>query len=159
MLEQLLIRLGNLAIGSLITFRPVMGLIMLLNMLRDRRESYLSFVVYKQLNSPDLRGLITFKTGCALFSWHSTVKVDMRGCSNEQIWDAIKRLSHSLPLYVRLIIHSTSEGQFESTFKIVRSPLSSVDKISTPPADVKSPYSERLHHSPWALIDSLNVLR
>jgi len=158
MLEQLLIRLGKLAIGSLITFGPLAVLIMLLN-LRDRRESYLSFVVYKQLNSPDLRGLITFKTRCALFSRHSMVKVDMRGCSNEQIWDAIKRLSHSLPLYVRLIVHSTSEGQFESKFTIVRSLLSSVDKVSTPPADVKSPYSERFHHSPWALIESLNFLR
>ena len=66
-MEELLIRLGELAIGFLSMMGPLV-LLMIFLKLRDQRESLLYTVVLKELNSPDLRGLFAVKIRCSVFS-------------------------------------------------------------------------------------------
>jgi hypothetical protein len=62
-------------------------------------------IVGKEVNSPDLRGLVAVNTKCALLSKRCRVEVDMWNCSSEQIWDVIDRLRVNLPSSARLFVN------------------------------------------------------
>lgn len=98
---QGLMQLGGLILMVGITYGPVVGLLELLN-LRDRRRSWLLGSVMKELAARHFSGRIAVHVHCALLSRRSVVRLDMRGCSRDEIWQALARLSRSLPPAVRL---------------------------------------------------------
>ena len=101
---QLMISLFKLVIGFTFITAPLICLIALLRA-QDHRKSIIEGIVGKELNYPDLRGLVAVNTRHALLSRKCTVELDMRSCSNEQIWDVIDRLRVNLPLSVRLVVN------------------------------------------------------
>jgi len=42
----------------------------------------------------------------------------MRGCSRDEIWDAIGRMSRSIPPRVRLVVDGTMDPQVPATFTV-----------------------------------------
>jgi hypothetical protein len=112
-----LMQLGGLLVMIAMTYGPVVGLLGLLNR-RDRRESAMLGRVLKQFASPNFRGRIAAEVRCAVFSRRSVVKVNALACSREEIWDAIARLSRSLPPRVRLVIHATGDPDFPGALTV-----------------------------------------
>ena len=112
-----LMQLGGLLAMIAMTYGPVVGLLGLLNR-RDRRESAILGSVLTQFASPNFRGRIAAEVRCALFSRRSVVKVNALACSREEIWDAIARLSRSLPSRVRLVIHATGDPELPAAFTV-----------------------------------------
>lgn len=94
-------QLGGFLLMVGITYGPVVGLLELLN-LRDRRQSRLLGSLMKELAARHFSGRIAVHVHCALLSRHSVVRLDMRACSPDEIWQAIARLSRRLPPAVRL---------------------------------------------------------
>ncbi len=87
-------------IGISIIVSPIMILSVLLNH-RDRRESKLNSIAMEQANSRNLRGLVAIETRCAILSRWSVIKVDMRDCSDKQIWEMVRQLSLGLSQIVQ----------------------------------------------------------
>ena len=112
-----LIQLGGLLVMIAMTYGPVIGLLGLLNR-RDRRESAMLGSVLKQFAFPSFRGRIAAEVRCALFSRRSVVKVNALACSRDEIWDAIARLSRSVPSRVRLVIHATGDPELPAAFTV-----------------------------------------
>ena len=112
-----LMQLGGLLAMIAMTYGPVVGLLGLLNR-RDRRESAMLGSVLTQFASLNFRGRIAAQVRCALFSRRSVVKVNALSCSRDEIWDALARLSRSLPPRVRLVIHVTGDPEFPPTLTI-----------------------------------------
>jgi hypothetical protein len=127
---ELLIRLGELGIGFLSMMGPLVLLMVFLK-LRDQRESILYFMVLKELNSPDLRGLFAVKIRCRVFSRQDTVMVDLWNCPKEQVWDTIIRLSAHLPSQVRLVVNGMADSRCRSTLTLkVKRSIPSVSSVS-----------------------------
>lgn len=114
---EALMPLGGLVAMIGLTYGPVVGLMALLN-LRDRRQSRLHGSVLTQFGSLALRGRVAIQTRCALLSPRSVVAVDMRACSRDEIWEAVGRLSRSLPPRVRLVVDGTLDPQLPATFTV-----------------------------------------
>jgi hypothetical protein len=104
MMTVLMISLAKLLMGFIFIGGPLIFLMVLLGV-RDHRKLIVEGMVSKELNSPDLRGLVVADTKCALLSKRCRVEVDMRDCSIEQIWDIIERLTVNLPSSVRLVVN------------------------------------------------------
>ncbi len=102
-MAELMISLFKLIMGFTLIAAPLICLISLLHV-KDHRKSTIEGIVGKELNYPDLRGLVAVNTRYALLS-KCTVELDMRACSNEQIWDVIDRLRVKLPSTVRLVVN------------------------------------------------------
>ncbi len=98
-----MVQLGELVLWLGLALSPAFVPILLLN-LRDRRESVLLGAVWEQLSSPDLRGRIAVRVRYALLRRASFVALDMRDCSQEEIWAALTRLSQNLPPHVRVTV-------------------------------------------------------
>jgi hypothetical protein len=107
----------RLGLGFTVTFGPLVGVLLLLN-LRDRRVATLRHVVLAALPLHELRGLIAVQARCAMFSRKSVVTLDMFACTRDQIWDAVTRLYHNLPRHVRLVVNSAVDQQFTTTLTL-----------------------------------------
>lgn len=103
-----LIRLVQLVLGFMAVTGPLIVLLLILKA-RDRRESLLCGIILKKLNSPNLRGLFSFRILHGILLGRNTVIVDLWGCSSEQVWDAAMQLSMSLPAEVRLVVNGTMD--------------------------------------------------
>lgn len=114
---EVLRQVGGLLVGIALSYGPVVGLMTLLN-LRDRRQSRLHGSVLTQFGSLALRGRVAIQTRCAVLSPRSLVTVDMRACSRDEIWEAVGRLSQSLPPRVRLVVDGTLDPQLPATFTV-----------------------------------------
>jgi hypothetical protein len=107
-MSLLLIRLVQLVLGFMAITGPLVVLLLILKA-RDRRESSLCGIIIKQLNSPNLRGLFSFRIRHGLVLGRNTVILDLWGCPNAQIWDTTMQLSMSLPPEVRLVVNGTMD--------------------------------------------------
>lgn len=106
-----LMQFGGLVLLITATYGPVFALLALLN-LRDRRESRLLGSVMKKLAAREFGGRLAVQVRCALLSPRSVVTLDMRTCSREEIWQAVARLSRSLPPGVRVLVDGTIDPRF-----------------------------------------------
>lgn len=52
-----------------------------------------------------------------MFSRKGVVMLDISACTRHQIWDAVTRLYHSLPQYVRLVVNGAVDQQFTTTLR------------------------------------------
>jgi hypothetical protein len=125
---------GVVVLVTALTLGPVVALIALLN-LRDRREGALLGAAIEPFASRDVRGRVAVRVRCAVFSRRSVVTIDMRACSREEIWNAIARLSESLPPRVRLVVGGTVDRRLPATFTVEtssRPQLSHASRASAP---------------------------
>jgi len=113
---ELFTSLGKLAIGFLFILGPFVLLIAFLRV-RDLREAALSTRVLQELNSPDLRGLFSIEVKSRPIG-ADTVKVDLRSCSREQVWDLMERLSARLPAHVRVEVNGISGSRLNSEWTL-----------------------------------------
>jgi len=113
---ELFTSLGKLAIGFLFILGPFVLLIAFLRA-RDLREAALSTTVLQELNSPDLRGLFSIEVKSRPIG-ADTVKVDLRSCSREQVWDLMERLSARLPAHVRVEVNGISGSRLNSEWTL-----------------------------------------
>ena len=111
-MTELLVSLGKLVIGFLCILGPLALHIAFLRA-RDRRESALSTVVLKELNSPDLRGLYSLKVKSRLIGADEVI-VDLWGCSRDQAWDLVDRLSARLPAHMRMEVNGVGSSRLNS---------------------------------------------
>jgi hypothetical protein len=126
-MSQLLIEIGRLFLGLVAVTGPLIVLVLILEA-RDRRESKLCGIILKQLNSPNLRGLFSFRIRHGLFFRRDIVILDLWGCSSEQLWDTTVQLSMSLPPEVRLVVNGTMDYKHKVGFAMkVRRDAFSVD--------------------------------
>ena len=112
-----MVQLGELVLWLGLALSPAFVPILLLN-LRDRRESVLLGAVWEQLSSPDLRGRIAVRVRYALLGQRGLVALDMRNCSQEEIWGALTRLAQNLPLHVRVMVDAAVGRQVPVTFAL-----------------------------------------
>lgn len=115
-MAELFAGLGKLSIGFLCILGPLFLLMALLST-RDRREAALSTTVLQELNSPNLRGLFSLKIKSRPIG-SDTVVVDLWGCSREQIWDLVERLSDRLPAQARVEVNGISDRRLNSTWTL-----------------------------------------
>jgi hypothetical protein len=99
-MTELLASLGKLAIGFLCILGPLILLMSFLHV-RGRREAALSTKVLQELNSPEFRGLYSVQVKSHWFG-ADEVRVDVWGCSRDQVWDLMERLSAQLPARMRV---------------------------------------------------------
>jgi hypothetical protein len=117
MMTAIMISFVKLILGFIFIGGPLIFLLVLLDV-RDRRKLTVEGMVSKELNSPDLRGLVFADTKCALLSKRCRVEVDMRDCSIEQIWDVIERLTVNLPSSVRLVVNEVPVRSPKAIFSL-----------------------------------------
>ncbi len=103
-MTALMISFAKLIVGLISIGGPLIFLIALLHV-RDHRKSVIEGIACRELNSPDLRGLVAVNIKCALLSNRWTVEVDMWNCSNERIWDVMEGLRVNLPSSVRFVVN------------------------------------------------------
>jgi hypothetical protein len=113
---ELVTSLGKLSVGFLCILGPVVLLIVFLR-IRDLREDSLSARVLQELNSPNLRGLYSMEVKSRALGV-DTVKVDLRSCSREQVWDLMERLSVRLPAHVRVEVNGISGSRLNSEWTL-----------------------------------------
>lgn len=116
-MAALMISLAKLIIGFILVAAPLICLIVLFHA-RDYRMSIIEGIVGKELNSPDLRGLVAANTKYALLSKSCRVEVDMWGCSANQIWDVIDRLRINLPSSARLLVNGIPARSLKTRFSL-----------------------------------------
>ena len=113
---ELVTILFKLSVGFLCIVGPVVLLIAFLRM-RDLREESLRTRVLQELNSPNLRGLYSLEVKSRPLGG-DTVKVDLRSCSREQVWDLMERLSVRLPGHVRVEVNGISDSRLNSEWTL-----------------------------------------
>jgi hypothetical protein len=113
---ELLVSLGKLVIGFLCIAGPVVVLLIWLRG-RDRRVAMLSTAALRELNLPELRGLVAVKVKSSFFSG-GLVAVDLWSCSRDQLWDVLQRLSARLPSHVRVEVNGISDSRAKSTWTV-----------------------------------------
>lgn len=111
-MNELLLNIGKLAVGLFCILGPVVLSIAFLRS-RDRRENDLSLQVLKELNSPELRGLYSVRVGSYLLGV-DRVTVDLWGCSRDQVWDLMERLSARLPAHMRVEVNGITSSRLSS---------------------------------------------
>jgi hypothetical protein len=116
-MAALMISLAKLIMGFIFVAAPLIYLIILLHVWGHRR-SIMEGIVGKELNSPDLRGLVASYTKYALLSKSCRVEVDIWNCSSEQIWDVIDRLRTNLPSNARLVVNGIPARSLKTIFSL-----------------------------------------
>ena len=106
-MEDFIFTLGRLAMGFAYIAAPLLAIILVLKY-RDRREAALNTVVLKELNAPELRGLYTVRLKAGVLAGQSVI-IDLWGCSREQMWEVVSRLSDRLPSHVNLVLNGVSD--------------------------------------------------
>ncbi|MCI0370456.1 MAG: hypothetical protein L0214_03530 [candidate division NC10 bacterium] len=107
---EALMQVGGFVLMVRMTYGPVVALLGLLN-LRDHRQSRLLGSVMQWFPPREFGGRLAVQVRCALLSPRSVVTLDMRACSREEIWQAVARLSRSLPPGVRVLVDGTIDPQ------------------------------------------------
>jgi hypothetical protein len=115
-MEALLLNLGKLALGFLCMLGPIVFL-MALRRGRDRREAALALTVLRELNSPDLRGLFSLNVASRSVGKDS-VAVDLWGCSREQVWEVMEKLSAKLPPHAQVEVNGLSDARLRSAWTL-----------------------------------------
>jgi hypothetical protein len=113
---ELVASLGKLGVGFVCILGPVVLLIAFLR-IRELREDSLSTRVLPELSSPNLRGMYSLEVKSRLFGV-DTVKVDLRSCSREQVWDLMERLAVRLPAHVRVDVNGISGSRLNSEWTL-----------------------------------------
>jgi len=113
---ELFASLGKLGVGFVCILGPVVLLIAFLR-IRELREDSLSTRVLQELNLPNLRGMYSMEVKSRLFGV-DTVKVDLRSCSREQVWDLMEKLSVRLPAHVRVDVNGISGSRVNSEWTL-----------------------------------------
>jgi hypothetical protein len=113
---ELLTNLGKLAIGFTCILGPVVLMIAFLRT-NELREAGLSTRVLQELNPPALRGLYSVKVKSRCIG-ADTATVDLWGCSREQVWDLIERLSDRLPAHVLVKVNGISGNRRNSEWSL-----------------------------------------
>jgi hypothetical protein len=116
-MSQSLIHIGQTLAGFMIATGPVIILLLILNA-RDRRESTLRFIVLKQLSSPNLKGLFSFRIRRGSLLGRNTVTLNLEESSREQIWDTTMHLSMNLPPEARLVVNGTMDQKHKMGFAL-----------------------------------------
>lgn len=111
-MTDLLISLGKLTIGFLGILGPLV-LYIALHRFRDRRETTLSTKVLQGLNSPEFRGLYSMKVRSRLIGADKVI-VDLWGCSRDQVWDLMEKLSAQLPEHMQVEVNGISSSRLNS---------------------------------------------
>lgn len=112
-----LIWLGAYLAMLALALGPWVGLSWLLD-LRDRRRARLRDAVLRLMTSEDVRRRIRIDVRSALLSRGDVVTVDMSACSQEEIWEAVTRLSRGLPPRVRVAVLGALDGQWTAVFRL-----------------------------------------
>jgi hypothetical protein len=115
-METLLLNLAKLLVGFLCILGPIVFLMARLRV-RDRREASLALTVLRELNSPDLRGLFSINVASRSIGSDS-VAIDLWGCSREQVWDVVEKLSAKLPSHVQVEVNGVSGGRLKSAWTL-----------------------------------------
>jgi hypothetical protein len=113
---ELVTSIGKLAIGFLCILGPVVLLMAFLHS-REKREAEIRTRVLQELNSPELRGLF-FVTVQSRLVGADTVVVDLWGCSREQVWDLMERLSDRLGDRARVEVNGVSGSRVNSKWTL-----------------------------------------
>jgi len=135
MMTALMISLAKLVTGFISIGGPLIFLIALLHV-RDHRKSIIEGIACKELNSPDLRGLVAVNIRCALLSKRCTVGIDMWNCSDERIWDVIEGLRVNLPSHVRLVVNGIAARSPKAIFLLE---IRRITQYGKPPSHLISP--------------------
>ena len=82
------------------------GLALFLGLLnaRDRRRDRTIAAVLGACATPGLRGLVAARVHAPFLSRRTVVVLDMSACGVDEIWQAMRRLSHVLPPDIAVII-------------------------------------------------------
>jgi hypothetical protein len=116
-MSQSLMHIGQTLVGFMIVTGPVIILLLILKA-RDRRESTLRFIILKQLRSPNLRGLYTFRIRHGVLLGGNTIVVNLWDIPREQVWDTTMHLALSLPPKVRLVVNGTMDQKHKVSFAL-----------------------------------------
>jgi len=108
---EALMQVGGLVLMVGMTYGPVVALLGLLN-LRDHRQSRLLGSVMQRLPRRDFGGRLAVHVRCALLSPRGVVTVALRACSRDEVWEAVARVSRSLPPQVRLVVDGIADPRF-----------------------------------------------
>ncbi len=111
-MSDLLLNVGKLAVGLFCILGPVVLSIASLRS-RDRRENDLSLHVLTELNSSELRGLYSVRVSSHLLG-ADRVTVDLWGCSRDQVWDLMERLSARLPANIQVEVNGITSSRLSS---------------------------------------------
>jgi len=71
---------------------------------RDRRRDRIVAAVMGACATPGLRGLVAVRVRAPFLSRRTAVVLDMSACGEDEIWQAMRRLSHVLPPNLAVII-------------------------------------------------------
>jgi hypothetical protein len=115
-MEALLLNLAKLAAGFLCMLGPI-AFLMAFQRVRDRRESALTLAVLRELSTPELRGLYSVTIANRSIGKDSVV-IDLLGCSREQVWDVMEKLSAKLPSDVRVVVNGLSDDRSRSAWTL-----------------------------------------
>jgi hypothetical protein len=115
-MDALLLNIGKLLAGFLCILGPIAFLLALLRV-RDQREAALTLTVLRELNSPDLRGLSTVKVERRSIG-KDRVVIDLWGCSRDQVWEVMEKLSAKLPSHVRVEVNGPADCRTRSAWTL-----------------------------------------
>ncbi len=71
---------------------------------RDRRRDRIVAAVMGACATPGLRGLVAVRVRAPVLSRRTAVVLDMSACGEDEIWQAMRRLSYVLPPNIAVII-------------------------------------------------------
>jgi hypothetical protein len=94
-----------------------MAFILLMLVLRDRKAEKILTIASKALNTRELHGLYAVKIQGGILQAEK-VSVELWGCSREQMWEVISRLSAQLPRRVGLVINGISDPVTRAALKL-----------------------------------------
>jgi hypothetical protein len=109
-MDALLLNVGQLLAGFLCILGPL-GFLLAHLRLRDQREATLSLAALRELNTPELRGMLAVKVE-SRFIGRDKVVVDVGGCSREQLWGVMEKLTVKLPSHVRVQVNGLGDNRF-----------------------------------------------
>jgi len=111
-MTELLTSLGKLAIGFLLILGPLILWMSFLHS-RGRREAALRTKVLQELNSTEFRGLYSVQVKSHWIG-ADEVMVDVWGCSRDQVWDLMERLSAQSPARMRVEVNGARSSRLSS---------------------------------------------
>jgi hypothetical protein len=113
---ELIVSLGRLSIGFLCLLGPVVVLFLLLH-IHEQRKTVLLTSVLRELNRPDLRGLVRVSAQSGLFG-ADTVELGLRHCLRDQAWGTIEKISAQLAEHVRIEVNGIADCRARSTWEL-----------------------------------------
>lgn len=115
-MDALLLNLGRLLAGFLCILGPL-GFLLAHLRRRDQREAALILTALRELNTPELRGLLAVKVESRSIG-RDKVVVDVGGCPREQLWGVMEKLSAKLPSHVRVEVNGLGGSRFRPAWSL-----------------------------------------